>query len=110
MKELFPGFYRPTEEEFTSLWKDGLFVLDANFLLNIYRFPEKASNELLDIMSKISDRLWIPYEAALEFQRNRLSVIADQKKKFSDVRILFDDTKKQFKVGLSKLQLKKDTR
>jgi hypothetical protein len=31
-------------------------------------------------------RLWLPFQAALEYQENRLGVIADQKKKFGQVK------------------------
>jgi len=107
MKEVFHGFYALSDEEYTALWNEGLFVLDASFLCNLYRLPERAQLELLMVLSLLSDRLWVPYHAALEFQRNRLAVIADQKKKFSEVRKLFRDIRQRFRDGISKLQLKK---
>jgi hypothetical protein len=42
MRDLFPGFYRPSEEEFHRVWQEGIFVLDTNVLLNLYRYPEEA--------------------------------------------------------------------
>ena len=30
MKGLFPGYYPPTDQELSDLWKDCIFVLDAN--------------------------------------------------------------------------------
>jgi hypothetical protein len=107
MKEAFHSFYPFSDDEYAVLWNECLFVLDASFLCNLYRLPEKAQRELLGILSLLSDRLWVPYHAALEFQRNRLAVIADQKKKFSEVRKLFDETRRKFNADISKLQLKK---
>jgi hypothetical protein len=45
MKKLFPGFYQPIEKEFQSLWKNCIFILDANVLLNLYRYPSEAKND-----------------------------------------------------------------
>ena len=77
MRDLFPGFYRPSEEEFHRVWHEGIFVLDTNVLLNLYRYPEEARNEFLNLMGNISNRLWIPNQVGLQFQQNRLSVIAE---------------------------------
>jgi len=107
MKDVFHSFYPLSDEEYATLWKESLFVLDASFLCNLYRLPEKAQCELLVILSLLSNRLWVPYHAALEFQRNRLTVIADQKKKFTEVRKLFSETRRGFRADISKLQLKK---
>jgi hypothetical protein len=101
------GFYRPSEDEFKAIWNGAIFVLDANVLLNLYRYPTKASQDLLGALGKLSDRLWLPYQAALEYQRNRLGVIAEQKKRFADVRTLIDDTKTKLNSQISSLQLKK---
>lgn len=52
MRDLFPGFYRPSEEEFHRVWQEGIFVLDTNVLLNLY-YPEEARNEFLNLMRNI---------------------------------------------------------
>ncbi len=47
MRDLFPGYYRPTEEEFAKMWQEGIFVFDANVLLNIYyNGPRKLDRSL----------------------------------------------------------------
>jgi len=78
MKKSFPGYYCPTEDEFSDLWENCLFVLDANVLLNLYRYSPETSEELIGILNEISDRLWVPHQAALEYQQNRLVVIEQQ--------------------------------
>jgi hypothetical protein len=107
MKNHMIGFYRPSEDEFKAIWNTAIFVLDANVLLNLYRYPAKATQDLLGALSKLSDRLWLPYHAALEYQRNRLVVIAEQKKRFTDVRNLIEETIASLNSQFSKLQLKK---
>ena len=87
---MFPGYYRPTEEEFARLWNDCLFVLDANILLNLYRHNIKASNDWLKILKGIGKSLWVPHQAALEYQRNRLNVIAEQTNTYNAIQADLD--------------------
>jgi hypothetical protein len=77
MRELFPGYYRPSEEEFKILWEKCVFVPDANVLLNLYRYPVNARKDFLGVLKKIKERIWVPHQVILEFQRNRLKVITD---------------------------------
>lgn len=74
MKELFPGYYRPTQEEFDDLWKKATFVFDANVLLHIHRRNTQARRTILNTFKRLGERLWIPYEIAAEYQRNKLKV------------------------------------
>ena len=80
MRTTFLGYYRFTEEEFSTLWKDCLFVLDANVILNLYRYSKNTSDVLLNILKGISERLWLPHQIAFEYQDNRLETIAGQEK------------------------------
>ena len=85
IKDLFPGFYRPSDDEFITLWEKGIFVLDSNVLLNLYRYPEKARKDFLNVLNKIKERIWVPHQVILEFQRNRLGVITDTLKPITDL-------------------------
>jgi hypothetical protein len=67
MRKGFSGYYRPDEKEFSVLWKKCLFILDANVLLNLYRYPKKARRDLVKVLTLVNDRLWIPHQAALEY-------------------------------------------
>lgn len=107
MKNLFPGYYRLTDEEFRELWAKAIFVFDSNMLLNLYRFPHGPRNELLDRMEALSGRVWLPHHVALEFQRNRLTVIAEQVKKFTETRNAIEKSIGNLKTEISKLNLEK---
>lgn len=78
MKELFKGYYRPNDEEFKKMWDEGTFVFDTNVLLNLYRYKKETRDAILEILDRIQDRVWIPYQVGLEFHRGRLGVIAKQ--------------------------------
>jgi len=54
-------------------------------LLNLYRYTPNTRSEFIKILERISDRLWIPHQVALEYQRNRLTVISQQEKAYSEV-------------------------
>lgn len=105
MRSLFSGFYLPSDEEFKELWNECIFILDANVLLNLYRYPQQARDDLLNVLRKISDRLWIPYQVALEYQENRLQVIAEQIEKFDAVRKVLTTTEEALRRGFEPLQL-----
>jgi len=107
MRKVFPGYYRPVEQELIKLWKNCVFVLDANVLLNLYRYSEEARRDLLRIFQKVSDRLWIPHQAALEYQENRLSVIAEQVQRYDEVEDVLTKTQNKLRMDLGNLQLKK---
>jgi hypothetical protein len=100
MKNTFPGYYRPSEEEFSELWDNCLFVLDANVLLNLYRYTPDTRNELLQILESIKDRLWVPYQAAFEYQKNRLKVISTQREAYDQIDKAIQKTQNQLENEL----------
>lgn len=105
MRDAFSAFYRPSDEQMKAAWKDATVVLDTNMLLNLYRFPLAARNELLAIFKKLQGQLWIPFHVGLEFQRNRLRVIAGQQRRFSEVKGALDQGFQTMSQKLSSLQL-----
>lgn len=84
MKTSFHGYYPPSLEQYERLWKEGLIVLDTNVLLNLYRLPSTARDELISVLELLKERLWVPHQVALEFQRRRLTVIASERKATED--------------------------
>ena len=107
MKNSDKGFRQLSEEDFKSLCKTAVFVFDANVLLNLYRYQESTRDDLLNVIKKLGDRIWIPYHVGLEFERNRLIVIAEQEKRFSEVRKTVKKSKNNLITELEDLQLSK---
>lgn len=85
MKDLFPGHYKPSEKEFKQIWDKCTFVFDTNILLNVYHYSEKTRDRLFEILNKLQDRIWIPYQVAHEYQEERLNVISNQLKLYQDI-------------------------
>lgn len=75
LRDVFPEFYPPDDEEFKDLSANALIVVDACVLLNLYSYSESASNEVLRALDAVKDRLWMPHQFGLEYLRNRPSVI-----------------------------------
>jgi len=75
MKREFIGYYNPTEKEINDSWNNGIFVFDANTLLNLYRYTESTRTDFLNALKTIKNRLFLPHQAALEYHTNRLAVI-----------------------------------
>lgn len=109
MQPLLPQYYRPSDEEFSELLKSCIFVFDTNVLLNLYRYPIPVRDSFLLVLEKLSTqkRIWLPFQVALEFQENRLTVIADQKNQYSKIKKILDEIEQELKTKLDKLSLKK---
>lgn len=102
MRDLFPGYYRLNEEDFSDLWENCMFILDTNVLLNLYRYSEESRSDFLKVLHKIQTRLWVPHQVALEFQENRTKVIEEQEKKFDSIKGILEDNQSRIIGELSK--------
>jgi hypothetical protein len=79
VRDLFPGWIPPDEEILDRYWSEATFAVDTSVLLDLYRFSEEAREGLLKALRSFEERLWIPHQVALEFHRNRLAVLLDQR-------------------------------
>ena len=86
LRQIFRGYYRPTDEEFSKLWKNCIFIPDANVLLNIYRYTPTTCDTLLNIFTEISERLWVTHQAASEYHHKRLDVIGEQESAYENIK------------------------
>jgi hypothetical protein len=107
MKNIFNGYYKLNEEDFKSLWGNAIFVFDTNVLLNLYRYQSSTRDSLFTVIERLADRVWIPYHVGLEYQRNRLKVIAAQHKRYSEVQNIVSKSISGMQSELDGLQLKK---
>jgi len=57
MKELFPGFYPSSSDKIDLNAKTTLVAFDANVLLNLYRYPTSASEDILKLMDGLGDKV-----------------------------------------------------
>lgn len=85
MKKDFIGYYNPTVEEVDLSWDKGVFAFDANTLLNLYRYSANTSEDFLKALATLKERIYLPYQAAFEFMRNRERVISSMQSAYSEV-------------------------
>jgi PIN like domain len=127
MKSILPEWYEPDDETVERVLKTGTIALDTNVLLRLYRVGRQQREEILSVLRDNRDRIFVPYQVALEYQRNRLDVLADieatyrkilerldpKYPPFQDIRDpdlrkeveqLFTRTQKSFAKGLAKIR------
>ncbi|RZJ90057.1 MAG: hypothetical protein EOO20_09240 [Chryseobacterium sp.] len=75
MKNNFLGYYEPTKEQTDISWEAGVFAFDANTLLNLYRYTEETRKDFLSALIALKDRIYLPYQSAVEYHRTRRSLI-----------------------------------
>lgn len=100
---MFKDYYDLKDKDYNDIWSNCLFVVDANVLLNLYRYSEATQKELLNILQKLSDKLWLPHQVALEYHSNRLAVIYEQRDVLEQITNNLNQTEKDMKNKLIEL-------
>lgn len=103
MRDLFPGYYRPTKDQFDDLWNRAVVAFDANVLLNVYRYSPPTRQALFDLLHGLQSRIWVPHQAALEYQVNRGSVILEQMRLSEDLEKRLDKQIGGFKDEIERM-------
>ena len=85
MKRILFEYYPHTDRQRRHIWNQGLFVFDANVLLNLYRYSPDTRNALFNLLQHLNERIWVPYQAALEFHQQRTSEASSQQQKYDDL-------------------------
>ena len=75
MDKKFIGYRKKTKDEINELWKNALFTFDTNVLLNLYRYSETTRNDIFGVVEKLNNRIFLTYQVAYEFNKNRFEVI-----------------------------------
>lgn len=68
-----PSIIDPTTE--TKLWSDAVIVFDTCALLDFYYMTPVNQEVMSDILSHLSDRIWLPSQVVYEFHKNRESAM-----------------------------------
>lgn len=76
MKMQFGHLLPLAEEEVEAIWKEGTLTVDANVLLDLYRYHRETRGALIQALRGFEGRLWLSHQAALEFVRNRARAAA----------------------------------
>lgn len=101
MKEKFSEYYKLEESEVKKQWQKDFFSFDANVLLNLYRYTPKTRDAFFNLLEKLKDRVWISYQAAFEYQKNRLDVINKQREAYDDIKNILEKKKGEIEAKLN---------
>lgn len=91
MLKSFPEYNSLSPEVLKNLWEKALFVFDTNILLNLYRYSDETSKKFLETIIGLKPRVWLPFQVGIEYHKNRLIVISEQKKHYEDFEKKFSD-------------------
>ena len=64
-------FYHDYFIDKSRLLKDATIVVDTNVLLDIYRYSKETSNQILNMLDNLKEKLWMPYQVAYEYHKDR---------------------------------------
>ena len=67
----FAGFKAASSEQLDAALRNAIVAVDANVLLDLYRFRPRTSQDLITVLQKLGDRLVVPHQAVREFWRRR---------------------------------------
>ena len=85
MKNKFHGYYTPSPKEFKALWAEALIVVDANVLLNLYTYSSNTWQDILKQLSELDNPLWLPFQFATEYHKNRCGIILKEARQYSTI-------------------------
>jgi len=101
MKDKLSEYYRLEDGQVKKHWQEDVISMDANVLLNLYRYTPKTRDTFFNLLEQIKDRVWISYQAAFEYQKNRLVVINKQHEAYIEISALLDDKKNEIENKLN---------
>jgi predicted nucleic acid-binding protein len=89
MRKLFHEYFPLEKKAIDQLWSEAIVIMDTNVLLRLYRFKNETTEEVLNVISKLGDRIWIPYQVAWEYNERRLAKITESEKISQEILDIF---------------------
>ena len=106
MIELFKGYTNYSEDEYKRIWESAIIVVDTNILLNFYRYSEDTKKEMFKILTNLKDRLWIPYQIAKEYFKNKNNVMVNS---YDEYTKLSNSLKDLFDTSIKEINTRKNS-
>lgn len=104
MRSRFKWYLNPSKSELEEAWAKGTLSLDANVLLDLYRYHEKTQENLISAISSFKKRVWLSNQASEEFFRNRKAVIASAEKTFRETEVGLSDLRKSSEAAINSMK------
>ncbi|WP_405424478.1 PIN domain-containing protein [Streptomyces erythrochromogenes] len=97
----FAGMWRRPASDYDRGISEYLVVLDTNVLLELYRFTPGARNELITVLERLKDRLWIPNQVGREYYERRVDAIKEHLDLYSSTPKLLSESKDKAILALN---------
>lgn len=104
MKELFKWCFPHSLAQIQEIWDNGILTVDANVLLDLYRYNPNTREALLESLNLFAGRAWISHQVAEEFFRNRNGVILSSTSSFNDAERNLTELRKVIEEPIKKLK------
>lgn len=101
MRSRFAEYYPPTEAQIEHIWSQGLLVPDTSVLLHLFRISKVGQSEIISALKTFGDRLWIPHQVGLEFQRNWRGADHRNRQQYNDLRGKLGTVRAEIKKALA---------
>ena len=110
MKNAIREYLELNSQEKNDLWGTATFVFDTNVFLNLYRYSNNTRNQLIESFEWLKKRIWMPYQVASEFCKDRYNVIDGANRRFDNISAeadkLADSWKTELRLDQNDLDIK----
>ncbi|WP_317854259.1 PIN domain-containing protein [Chakrabartyella piscis] len=83
MRKAINEYIELSVDEKENLWSNAVFVFDTNVFLNLYRYSQSTRKQLFAALNQLKERIWMPYQVAVELMKNRYEVIWETKNSYA---------------------------
>lgn len=110
MKNAIREYLELNSQEKNDLWGTATFIFDTNVFLNLYRYSNNTRNQLIESFEWLKKRIWMPYQVASEFCKDRYNVIDEANRRFDNISAeadkLADSWKTELRLDQNDLDIK----
>lgn len=96
MRSALTHHLKLSDNDLTKLWSQGTFVFDASALLGVYECSATLQKAFTAFVTKTSERIFVPHQFALEYIRNRNSVLHKQASFCAAAKSALEDVEKRY--------------
>jgi hypothetical protein len=93
-----------SSEQAEVAWKTGTLTVEANVLLDLYRYHTSTCERILAAIEAFGTRVWISHQAASEFFANRKTVIASSEKTYREAASAIDELSQSLDGSIGRLR------
>ncbi len=102
MRNAIKEYIEYSSQEKKDLWNTATFVFDTNVFLNLYRYSNKTRGQLIEALDRLKPRIWMPYQVAFEFCKDRYEIINEANSRFGKIETdavkLVDNWRKELRI------------